>query len=35
MFVKSLGEKLKREQIRVFSVDPGGKFYLSIFGVLG
>ena len=25
MFVKRLGEKLKDEQIRVFSVDPGGK----------
>jgi NAD(P)-dependent dehydrogenase (short-subunit alcohol dehydrogenase family) len=24
MFVKRLGEKLKDEQIRVFSVDPGG-----------
>lgn len=25
MFAQKLGEKLKEEQIRVFSVDPGGK----------
>ena len=24
MFIKKLGEKLKAQQIRVFSVDPGG-----------
>lgn len=24
MFVKRLGEKLKSEKIRVFSIDPGG-----------
>lgn len=27
MFAKSLGEKLKNEKIRVFSVDPGGQFW--------
>lgn len=26
MFVKRLGEKLRDEKIRVFSVDPGGRF---------
>lgn len=27
MFVKRLGEKLKNEKLRVFSVDPGGQSY--------
>lgn len=34
MFVKRLGEKLKNEKIRVFSIDPGGMtlFFLQLKG---
>jgi NAD(P)-dependent dehydrogenase (short-subunit alcohol dehydrogenase family) len=29
MFIKALGEKLKKQKIRAFSVDPGGKLCSS------